>query len=748
MIIKLLLVMYTVYARLELSDIKEIGETKVVQKDNLLIHPDGSLNLLRGYIMHKSGYMYNKRFYSSEINTLYKLEKTNEVSDNGWLIFNHTRNPVKDMAYDDICEEKEKNEYLKQFHTQLIKMFPSVDGSLSIVSGLSEGFTSFLIKDEVQPQSMYILAALFLLSERVDIPINVEEKKLILKSADKATTYIDQSLHIYTKDQTESKNDLKKWCKDIECLIKFLKKYIDNDSANPSAIKELPTVPTTYEEFETGEFLNTPQFLVQSYIYEFIDTKDKYIEFIEAVYALLNDQVKNEKSTEKNKARCNELLRRLFIEESKLSNVTDHTKHICDLNETIEAFRVCPFIDKTEIPVYTRVKAYNRENNKEIDDEKKKYSNCVEVGILGLMCCLVYDPEERTYNTDHLPNNEETKPLKDFFRKYPKPRETTSYEMQQNWCRVVADLKTDKILYKREGDNELPSSLLNILYVVSDITGNKEEVVKEIKYIEESYRSKKPGEQLDIEESLNSIFTSLSNNKNLEVESSGFTISMREDKKPYLFGNFCLLYTFGEIKSGILLGINSHHTQLDIAENSLFNEYIEVIKKTLTEIQNVYTDINGYTGYVIKHYIDITMHTLGVSDMYLSYPIEGKILDSICAGGSDGLRLFLFGRIESNKYKAHIVKLFLMCYARKSQNGSTLIRMTDNIIGSAPLDDCYTRIDILSGYVYNPAAREYYTKIDESAWDEMNVNKHPALPSLFKYLYKYNDGFDVINWAY
>ncbi|EIJ87151.1 hypothetical protein NEQG_02671 [Nematocida parisii ERTm3] len=68
-------------------------------------------------------------------------------------------------------------------------------------------------------------------------------------------------------------------------------------------MKGLFTAPTNYEQFMTGEFLNTPQFLVQSYIYEFIGTKENYIKFVNAVYTLLNDQIKNEKSTKENKSK-------------------------------------------------------------------------------------------------------------------------------------------------------------------------------------------------------------------------------------------------------------------------------------------------------------------------------------------------------------------------------------------------------------------------------------------------------------
>ncbi|EIJ88759.1 hypothetical protein NEQG_00578, partial [Nematocida parisii ERTm3] len=408
-IIKLLLAMYTVCARLELSDIETIGDSVVIEEDNLLIHPDGPLNPLRGYIMHKSGCMYNKRLYAPEIDTMYKLEQKDE---NYETIYAYTREPVNDLAYDDICEDTKKNEYLTQSHALLVKMFPSTDGSFSIVSGRQDSIYSFLIKDRVKPECMHIMAVLFLLSEQVDVPFTIEtkkkEKKLVLKSADGTTTYINQP----------------RTNENLLSLIEFLKKYIDNEGVNPSTMEGLPTEPTNYEQFMTGEFLNTSEFLIQSYIYEFIDTKEKYIEFVEAVYTLLNDQIKNEKSYER-------VLNKCFVKEGAQSNEIDHTKIICDLKDTIDKYKIFPFMDSSQLPSYTRVKAYDREKGEFINNESRKYSNCVEAGILGLVCCLVYDPNKKKYNTDHLPDNKETKPLKDFFKKYTEPREATDYEMHE-----------------------------------------------------------------------------------------------------------------------------------------------------------------------------------------------------------------------------------------------------------------------------------------------------------------------------
>ncbi|OAG33687.1 hypothetical protein NEIG_02378, partial [Nematocida sp. ERTm5] len=236
-ILKLLLVIYTVCARLDLSDIKEIGETKVIEEDNLLIHPDGPLNPLRGYIMDRSGYMYNKRFYAPEIDTMYKLEKINKVITRRLhysrpSIYKYERKPVKDTAYTNICNSPARNEYFLRFHTQLINMFPCSDGALSIIAGRPDAPTSFLLKDELKDGCVYILAALFLLSEQVSISISAEIKekgneKLILKSADGSTIYVDQSLVLY-KDKENLEEKIKTYHTETVKLINFMKHYAED----------------------------------------------------------------------------------------------------------------------------------------------------------------------------------------------------------------------------------------------------------------------------------------------------------------------------------------------------------------------------------------------------------------------------------------------------------------------------------------------------------------------------------------
>ncbi|KAI5134671.1 hypothetical protein NEAUS06_1230, partial [Nematocida ausubeli] len=64
-----LMILQSVLAKLAVEDIKTVHETLVGEKQDVVINPRGPLNLLRGYIGNQNGYMYNKRFFSSEIDT-------------------------------------------------------------------------------------------------------------------------------------------------------------------------------------------------------------------------------------------------------------------------------------------------------------------------------------------------------------------------------------------------------------------------------------------------------------------------------------------------------------------------------------------------------------------------------------------------------------------------------------------------------------------------------------------------------
>ncbi|EIJ87189.1 uncharacterized protein NEPG_00637 [Nematocida parisii ERTm1] len=714
-ITKLLLVAYTVCARSMPKEIKDMHETLFGREGCLVaIHPDGPLSPFRGYIMHKTGYMYNKRLYAPEIDTEYSLKPTNEVADNGGPIYKYIRDPAKDRPYTDICEDLEKNEYLKQFHTQLIRMFSFAEGSLSIVADREDALYSFLKRDEVQPQSMYILAALFLLSEKVNIPIVAEleegKEKLVLKSKDEKTTYVTQSLVLY-EDMTRLKKGEKNYHTETVDIIAFLRRYIDNPHMHGL------TEPISYKQFMSGEFLSTPQFLIQSYIYEFVGIAGRYIEFVNAVHTLLTEQIDYNDSGVFNainsvSQRDSYVFEKCFIEKEDLSSAKDHITSIYEYSKMLDSYDAFPFITPLQLPHYKLMSTYSRDTDTFILDDKRMYFNCSETVLLGLLCCLVYDPEMRAYTTEHLPKA--SKPLKDFFRKYSKPVETTGYEMQQDWCRVVADLKSDKILYRLEGGNLLGGGLLNILYVLAEVAGESQEACRTLNYIEKMCCAGKISNPNDIEEYLTNMLRSLSKNKNLIVESNKLILNMREDTKHDVFGGIKLMYTANGIKHGIFMDIRLRLARFVPIEDLLSSENDKTVERTLTEIQSAYSDPENYIECLIGQYIGIELGKTDIWYIQSRYLLNEKIQACIKDNSNSVYSLFILGKIDCSDYVVRIITYFLPLYRKEyalSEN-SPLVRFTSNIIGSVPLDNPVIREDVLIGHHYSEEFSRYYPRIE------------------------------------
>ncbi|KFG26928.1 uncharacterized protein NESG_01084, partial [Nematocida ausubeli] len=52
-----LIMMQSILARIDVEDIKKVSKTFVGEKQDVAINPKGPLNLMRGYIVNRNGYM-------------------------------------------------------------------------------------------------------------------------------------------------------------------------------------------------------------------------------------------------------------------------------------------------------------------------------------------------------------------------------------------------------------------------------------------------------------------------------------------------------------------------------------------------------------------------------------------------------------------------------------------------------------------------------------------------------------------
>ncbi|OAG31388.1 hypothetical protein NEIG_02410 [Nematocida sp. ERTm5] len=729
LIIKLLLVINHVHTKIALTDIQEIEQTVFDVDNNLVINPDGPLNGLRGHLLYKSGYMHNKRFFSSEIDTFYRM-KGFVNSESGQLVCDCVRKEVKDRAYTDIDTDKAQKKYLIRYHTQLIRMFPSAGDNLSISAGRPNALIRFLKSKPVEQYSNYILAALLLLTEHVNISIGADlekegEEKLFLKRADGIREYFNLSLALNEKKADQIWKD---YHSETVEVIEFFKLCIECPLLSPRAMNGF-TEPTTYEQFMTGNFLNTPQFLIQSYIYEFIETKNDYIEFVKAVHTLLSDQMEyidtiTQKSPKpKKKKLLEKAYKKLFIKKEEFKNTKNHLSHIIKLKSTMDENNTLPLVEFIQSISPTILPLYNRDTKEFIDNENAIYSDCVESSLLGMFCWLLYNTEMEEYSTGHL-----SKPSSDlllFFKNYSIPRKTITKEMRLDWCRVVSGLSTNEdISYIKEKRNEIRSGLLNIFLIIAEIAGHSSEISELINYLKKMLSEQQLDKKFNIQSALLQIFTYLSNGRVTEVLCEDLRILNRTDKLPDIFGKIQLICEFNTI---FTLDVSSGHCSINLM-NSSCTRHIHHIKNELSSIQNEYTNPSKYIECIIMQYITVELNKINCSINNTVYIPKKEILHHLSNYKGNVSEIFLFGRISHIYTKAFIVIAFLSYFeGREFPLNDSFVRFTRNIIGSVVLNGRTQRQHIMTALLFNSYSTTYYTSVQYTFNDFINYEYNPYL---------------------
>ncbi|OAG32933.1 hypothetical protein NEIG_02235, partial [Nematocida sp. ERTm5] len=481
--------------------------TKKIE-DGMCIKANGSISPTREFISEKLNLMFAMRFLSSSVDVNYSVsvKQTNQI-----VGVEIKRDFDMDVGYKKLFNKEKSGKekgltYLEDYHQTVIGMFPSLTGNLSIHTSRNDSFIRFLEFEHVSKHKIDILACLFLLAEGVDIPLNIEDSEtgptLVLKEVI-AKPIMRKSKPENKQNSKEEKNKFSISMK-VMCSIK----KTDNTSQDKHAVqasaedvinffinnKTNPDIreggkyaePTTYEEFKTGKFLNNARWLIQYYIFKYLDSEEKIIDFAKTVYSMLKACIaakKDEKSDKSNEEvkYLESIVNKCFVKSSDAN--TSNAKHRIDILTTIykesPLANVFPFSGSIDVAEYKAISSYNRKEDS--FDNSNMYSNCAEAGLLSLFCCLAYDAQTKEYNIDHMGNV--SPDLKSFFHTYNKPLEADTYEMHNEWSKVVAGLENANIRYLKENRNELAPGIINMLYVIAEITGRyskEEESLKEL----------------------------------------------------------------------------------------------------------------------------------------------------------------------------------------------------------------------------------------------------------------------------
>ncbi|OAG30905.1 hypothetical protein NEIG_00389 [Nematocida sp. ERTm5] len=708
-IIKLLVMIYTVCARLEICDIKEIEENGFTAwLGNLLINPDGPLNPLRGYIFNKNGLLYNKRFFSPGVRIDYSLKKYNNLAERvGGYKFVFRRNPESDRLYinnNTIGGVNTGLEYLSEFHQKMIYMFPCVNGIISIEPHKNNSFTQFLRKHSSRPDSIYLLAALLVLSEGVDVPIEIDKsiggsERIFLKNEN--FVFINLPLWLESIEADASKKKI--YQKETEGIVLFFKKLCREPFLSEVKRRE---EPDSQEEFYNGEFLDSPKFLIQSYIFEYIDSIEQYRKFISAVRVFLIDFELYPGITEEQREHINNTINRCFIEKNPDNSIKNtYAADIYNIKTKIRNEAILPFTCPMMVPSYTRIPENILENSEDsIQDLVLQYTNYVETVLLNLFMCLAYNPEANKCSTEYMYGASTA--LIEFFNKYLVPTESVSQAKHRDWCKVVSKLNNPNIRYVRESRTMLYGGFLNILYVIYELfplnNAIRSTIMNTINtpYNTNLERTKKLEELF-----LHILNRCLAGNHQISIGASSLIPHLENNQIIDIFGNIIFVFERNGKRESIKL--TTFPTQSRFILLSKFRDYSEDIKNELKGLKEKYSNINKYTGNIISNYLNNAIESLKKKTLEQNL----CMLNNILKNENIRNRLFLYGRINNIDYKAAIINYFCITNRDKVRN-SQLLRIIKNIIGNTFINNLEERKKILPQIMYFTDYERLFSNIE------------------------------------
>lgn len=694
-------------ARLNVKQLESFQKGFIGSKTKVIINPDGPLNLLRGYVYQVCGFMHNKRSLSPEIDVKYSLEPNTANAaayTNAYSLCSFKRASADDAAYKASSEEKK---YSYNYHRTLIKMFPSLEDYRYIDSTSTNSFISFLRAKSVEEHALHFLAALLLLSEGVEVPLECVDKRIVLqkKSTKRADFFgVDTTVTVWNATSNGTKDVMQTEAVEV---LRFFK-----DSAKKEELRRI-------EDLRKREFLDTPQFLIQTYLFEFIESVEEAKELSEAVYEILCDMYPEQKVQLENSS----IDKTVPSKFSKYFVSIDSTEEACvyleefkNIRSVIRKEKVFPFSDKSQIPSPIRVPIYDYALND--FDTEKCFENTLETMLYTLFCCLLYNPETEKYSLEKVSNR--SNKLRDFFREYSRPVDRTSSKMLKDWSRVVSDLTTREVVYL-EKRNKLDIEGFNFFLAIAEITakfsieGKKlvelRDEVKEIKddmgfnpkklytevcnYMQDMLNSLCVSDIVEIKckaRCFRSVrktalfIISLENSKNIDSsEKSSIKLNLNEEP---------IIYSYGKQDSSFIL------TTEDI------DKLLEIKSQLGTKEQR-------FMHSLLIQYIDGIIET-ATKDLQICEEKASLIKEIVESGLKNINSLFVLGQIEDSEYKRFIMGCCLSWAEEKKiqlDSQSPIVRFISNILGSLSSESTQTHIEFLTSLAYTPHQQSIYPSI-------------------------------------
>ncbi|KAI5162768.1 hypothetical protein NEAUS03_2083, partial [Nematocida ausubeli] len=492
------------YAMLTRNDAEKLQQMVVHAEENVewVVNPYGPLSPFGLYAYNKTGYMHRSRFFNTYIDAYYNMS---DKHNNNQFI----RDPTNDQAYFSYSDGSEVPEEVKEHRRALINMFPSPNQTISIYpeEDCKDSFTLFLKSNPVKEHAHTILAALLLRAEGMNIPLSIRRNKmqiphLVWKGGAQKTENFSLEIVVpcsevqgdndNAREVTHSYQD-----KTVQVIWFFLhmNSLIQQDSIEDSMLIRRKRT------FWKNEFCKSKSWLIQSYLYYYLETKEDAARFNKTVYKMLDEHIKRceRENRDEQKTISEKFLKTCFMHCDSLSDELKYWKQIEELEGSIEVpkkERLLPFTDSEHAPIRTTadVKIYG--NNYLVTDV---FLTDVESALLGLFCCFAYNPNCVLYSVDHMKNAPDS--VRDFFSNMTSslpacilnreigvkenlnrtnplgsikfhPEKEIPMHIQQAWKNIVRDLcSADQRFNELNDDKVLAGGILNMLTAILQLSG-------------------------------------------------------------------------------------------------------------------------------------------------------------------------------------------------------------------------------------------------------------------------------------
>ncbi|EIJ87533.1 hypothetical protein NEPAR06_1900 [Nematocida parisii] len=711
-IIALLLLIQAVYTQVELLETNRIHDMVLRNNDNVAINPNGEVSPLKLHLMHNCGYIQNLRKYLP------------------WIIdaeSSHTKaNPPKRSIYslyllNGTHADSNKTKYLKEFNRQLVNMFPSEEGRLSIVSESYDSFTRFLQEYTDTQDVLYVLASLFLLSQNVKIPIEIvndpdKGNSLVLKKKESKTPEFRVKLYMTILD----KNGAPIYQQKTEDIVNFFKHVGYGSSLKvPKEFSRYYNI----KDLSEGSFLCNPRFLIQSYIFEYIDDNYRYIEFVLAIYELLDEKMPMNKyylSPLSDKTAVNAYFS-MFMEGTDRSSikVPEYIQAIANVEKACnDLYSQTPAVHKEVLSMHYPIpSSYIRRKDKNIVTE----DNYIEHLLFDLFVCFTFNQYTNKPTTSHLPSP--SSHLVEFFDKNQCKIQSEDSTLRGDWCKMVSgNLSAENVFYTEE-KNKIEFGLLNMLYAIKGLAGTNKELEVAINCVDSIIKRKgiEESDQAEIKERLENVFKSLSLNKSIRVECEKLKLIKTFSDRVDIFTdeNTFIVVSYREYSfhSYRMLEIEMPHFIFDFAvapttPSALSTVDFGAITTQLrnTPVPKAQQDV--CIKWHIQQYLDIQTNRIA-HVMEKEYTFTNKIALLLNSGyNAISVSLLLWENLDYMEYRAKIVELFLIHSSAGTLDiTNPMVQFTSKLIDSAPLDDLRVRKIMLRGCLYNKNFGLYYPQI-------------------------------------